>query len=58
MVIVITGEMIERAAMASRDAAGNKSGKGKPWSKLPDTIKSMYRREAEICLRAGLAAIE
>ena len=47
--------MIEAAAMALRDVVGNRSGRGKPWAKLPDNIKAMYQREAEATLRAGLA---
>jgi hypothetical protein len=57
-IIVITPEMIEAAAIALRNATGNKSGKGKPWAKLPDNIRKMYRAEAEVTLRTALAVAE
>ena len=56
--VIVTPEMIEAAAIALRNATGNKSGKGKPWARLPDNIRKMYRIEAEITLRAGLAVAE
>jgi hypothetical protein len=54
----ITDGMIEAAAMAIRDVVGNRSGKGKPWEKLPSILKATYRREAEAALRAALAVAQ
>jgi hypothetical protein len=54
----ITPDMIEAAASAMRDVIGSRSGRAKPWHKLPDNIRAMYRREAEAALRAGLAQLE
>jgi hypothetical protein len=51
-VVVITPEMIEAAAIALRNATV------KPWAKLPDNIRKMYRTEAEATIRAALAVAE
>jgi hypothetical protein len=56
--VTITSDMIEAAASAMRDAVGNRSGRAKPWHKLPDNVRAMYRREAEAALRAALAQLE
>jgi hypothetical protein len=46
-------EMIEAAAEAIRDVVASKSGGGRPWSALPETLRDEYRKEAEAALRAA-----
>jgi hypothetical protein len=50
--ISVTDEMIEAAAMTIREVAGNRSGRGKDWNKIPEAVKADYRREARAALRA------
>jgi hypothetical protein len=49
---MISTEMIEAAAMAIREVAGNRSGRGKDWDRIPEAVKADYRREARAALRA------
>jgi hypothetical protein len=50
--IRVTDDMIEAAAQAIREAAGNRSGRGKDWDRIPEAVKADYRREARAALRA------
>jgi hypothetical protein len=57
-VVTITPAMIEAGASAMRDVVSGRTGRAKPWAKLPDNIKGMYRREAEAAISAALAQQE
>ena len=48
-----TDDMIEAAAMAIREVAGNRSGRGRDWDRLPEAVRADYRREAMAALRAA-----
>ena len=48
----VTDDVIEAAAQAIREVAGNRSGRGKDWDRIPETVRAAYRREARAALRA------
>jgi hypothetical protein len=53
----IEDEVIEFVAQALREHVGNRSGRGRAWSDLPETLRSSYRPEARVCIEAYLAAV-
>jgi len=56
--MTITDAMSEDAAQALRDVVAARSPRTKPWDRLPDNIRAMYRREAEAAIRAAWVHIE
>jgi hypothetical protein len=45
-------ELIEHMAQAIRETFGNRSGRARPWSEIPSTLRQSYRAEARAALRA------
>lgn len=50
----MTKEQIEAVAIAIRDVAANRSGRGKPWGDLPPDLREAYRDEARAAIKAYL----
>lgn len=48
-----TPEQIEAAAQAIRAEFADRAGRGRPWSALPEHLKSQYRAEAAAALAAA-----
>jgi hypothetical protein len=47
---------IEFAAQALREHVGNRSGRGRAWSDLPESLRESYRAEARTVIAAYLHA--
>jgi hypothetical protein len=50
--------VIEYVAQALREHVGNRSGRGRAWSDLPETLRSSYRAEARVAIEAYRCALE
>jgi hypothetical protein len=46
-------EIVEIVAQAIRDTFGNRSGRARPWSEIPRTLRESYRNEARAALKAA-----
>jgi hypothetical protein len=51
-------EALEYAAQALRDVVGNRSGRGRAWPDLPESLRNEYRAEARAAVQAYLLARE
>lgn len=50
----ITDQMVEAAASAIQQVVTNRSGRGRDWLAVPETLRRQYRGEARAALEAAL----
>lgn len=48
----LTEYQIEQAAEALRDHVANRSGRGRPWRSLPESMRQSYRDEVKAVINA------